>query len=231
MIDALRAVLVERGRHFLTDEELELVRAGALDERTARVMLSLELSTDGGQLAAAFGALRSLLPPAAPPTVADARALADRLGLRQVILATWDGREAHLVSYGRTPEDAAQAAGGSVRIQAALGWPDAAAKNPPRVQDLLDRIAELEARLAGQEAARHHEVFAVPATVGGEPAGWRVFADHEPARAWCSSPGAAGEPSPAGAVRTAWCSARVLAAVEAAAAGLPVGSLEDLLHP
>ena len=67
-------------------------------------------------------------------------------GCSQVIVAAWDGQLTHIATYGVSVEDCAQAALGGNRIKQALGWPKDLNAEPPRVQRLLDRIAELEAR-------------------------------------------------------------------------------------
>jgi hypothetical protein len=58
--------------------------------------------------------------------IARAKEIAERHDLDQVILVAWskkDGRT-HVVTYGRSLEDSAQAAEGGNRVKRALGWPE-----------------------------------------------------------------------------------------------------------
>lgn len=73
-----------------------------------------------------------------------AREVAKANGLRQVILCAWDGKQTHIVTYGVTAEDCAQAAQGGNYIKAALGWPKDLNAEPKRVLALQRRIDELE---------------------------------------------------------------------------------------
>lgn len=80
--------------------------------------------------------------------IAAARALASEQGLTQVILAAWDGRRTHIVTYGVSVTDCDQAALGGEKIKAALGWPAAANVLPSRVAALQRRVQRLEAAIA-----------------------------------------------------------------------------------
>jgi hypothetical protein len=79
--------------------------------------------------------------------IRDAKIIADANGCTQVIIAAWDGKNTHIVTYGKTVEDCAQAAAGGNLIKKTLGWPKDLNAEPKRVQKLLDRIAELEAKI------------------------------------------------------------------------------------
>lgn len=72
----------------------------------------------------------------------------------QVIIAAWDGKRTHIITYGESVDDCAQAALGGNKIKAALGWPKNLNAEPRRVQVLKDRIKELEERLAWLD--EHH---------------------------------------------------------------------------
>lgn len=76
--------------------------------------------------------------------ITDAKALAKKHSLRQVILLAWDGERTHVVTYGSTQEDCAQAAAGGNKVKAALGWPESLQAEPAVVQRLKARVAELE---------------------------------------------------------------------------------------
>lgn len=55
-----------------------------------------------------------------------AKSIAEEFGQAQVIVVTWDsvvGRT-HVVTFGKTLKDGAQAAEGGNRVKRALGWPD-----------------------------------------------------------------------------------------------------------
>ena len=54
-----------------------------------------------------------------------AKRIAKEFGQRQVILGTWDGSTARVVTYGQTVAECDQAAQGGDRVKAALGWPEA----------------------------------------------------------------------------------------------------------
>lgn len=65
---------------------------------------------------------------------------------RQVILLAWDGELTHIVTYGKSIEDCAQAAEGGNRLKQAWGWPECN-DQPSRVKKLEKEIAELRKRL------------------------------------------------------------------------------------
>jgi hypothetical protein len=52
--------------------------------------------------------------------------ISKRFSQDQVVLVTWDkaNNRTHVVTYGRTTEDCAQAAQGGNFVKKALGWPD-----------------------------------------------------------------------------------------------------------
>jgi hypothetical protein len=54
----------------------------------------------------------------------DAKQIAAKHGLRQVIIVAWDGDATHVVTYGQSLEDCKQAAQGGNFVKKALGWPD-----------------------------------------------------------------------------------------------------------
>ena len=75
--------------------------------------------------------------------VAVAQEIADRFGLKQVIIMTWDGETQRCVTYGASVVDADQAALGGDRIKQALGWPEQTMGHlPPRVQDIQLQLQE-----------------------------------------------------------------------------------------
>ena len=68
--------------------------------------------------------------------------------VRQVILIAWDGDNTHVVTWGRSVEDCAQAAHGGNLAKRQFGWPEELCKDEPnRVKKLRNRIAELEEQL------------------------------------------------------------------------------------
>lgn len=76
-----------------------------------------------------------------------AREVARENGLRQVILCAWDGERTHVVTYGVSTEDCAQAALGGNKIKDALGWPTDLRAEPSRVRGLMGEIEKLTARV------------------------------------------------------------------------------------
>jgi hypothetical protein len=58
--------------------------------------------------------------------IARAKEIAERHDLDQVILVAWSRRDGttHVVTFGRSIEDCAQAAEGGNRVKRALGWPE-----------------------------------------------------------------------------------------------------------
>jgi hypothetical protein len=75
------------------------------------------------------------------------RDLARQLSQRQAILLCWDGSCSHVVTWGQTTEDCAQAAEGGNRIKDLLGWPETLHAWPSRVRRLQERISQLEIML------------------------------------------------------------------------------------
>lgn len=76
-----------------------------------------------------------------------AKQVADEFDLKQVILLAWDGERTHIVTYGKTADDCAQAAAGGNMLKAKWGWPECN-DQPSRVRVLENRVKELEAQLS-----------------------------------------------------------------------------------
>jgi NAD(P)-dependent dehydrogenase (short-subunit alcohol dehydrogenase family) len=85
-----------------------------------------------------------------------AKKFAEEQGCTQVIIAAWDGERTHIVTYGKTVEDCAQAAEGGNKIKEALQWPKDLRAEPARVQALLDRIEKLEDALSSIDSLDSH---------------------------------------------------------------------------
>jgi hypothetical protein len=89
--------------------------------------------------------------------IKDAKDLAERRGLRQVILLAWDGERTHCVTYGVSVEDCDQAAQGGEKMKRVMGWPNWEAQ-PSRVKRLqaalerADRIISWMASYLGRMA-------------------------------------------------------------------------------
>jgi hypothetical protein len=77
-------------------------------------------------------------------SIDDAKRLSETSDLRQVIIFGWDGARTHVVTYGKSVVDSAQAAAGANVIKRGWEWPDDTIVEPERIQALHDRIAELE---------------------------------------------------------------------------------------
>jgi hypothetical protein len=84
--------------------------------------------------------------------ISAAKQVAKDQGLKQVILAAWDGELTHIVTYGVSVEDCDQAAQGGDRIKKALGWPDDANCLPSRVKALKAELTAARQRIAEQDA-------------------------------------------------------------------------------
>lgn len=74
--------------------------------------------------------------------IADAKHVAEKNDLKQVIIFGWDGNTQFLASYGKTQEDCDQAAQGSETLQKALNWPKVQAE-PSRVKKHRLRFEKL----------------------------------------------------------------------------------------
>ena len=79
--------------------------------------------------------------------ISAAQSLAELLDLRQVIIVAWDGEKSHVVTYGGSAADSANAAHGGNLVKRALGWPENLDTESPKVLALQARIAELEAQV------------------------------------------------------------------------------------
>lgn len=64
--------------------------------------------------------------------VAAAKRVADEFGQRQVVMVCWDGETTHVVTYGATVAECAQAAEGGNFVKRALGWPERLCNARPR---------------------------------------------------------------------------------------------------
>ena len=78
-----------------------------------------------------------------------AQRIAEEHNCSQVIVFAWDGKETHVVTYGKTVHDCDIAARGANAIKKGWGWPLKLLAKPSRVKTMEDRIKELEAQLAG----------------------------------------------------------------------------------
>jgi len=78
-----------------------------------------------------------------------AKEVAEKLGLRQVILVAWDGEATHVITYGETEEDCAQAAIGGNKIKRAIGFPEEMThEKPARVRRRERRRKNPDAEVA-----------------------------------------------------------------------------------
>jgi hypothetical protein len=83
--------------------------------------------------------------------VSAAKDVATKHDLRQVILLAWDGELTHVVTYGRSIDDCAQAAEGGNLLKRKWGWPECN-DQPSRVKRLEKQLAEAEAALKKAES-------------------------------------------------------------------------------
>jgi hypothetical protein len=68
-------------------------------------------------------------------------------GCRQVVVMAWDGSATHIVTYGATLEECAQAAIGGNKVKKALGWPESLMDDPAPVKALKKKVADLEKKV------------------------------------------------------------------------------------
>ena len=79
--------------------------------------------------------------------ISAAKKFCEEQDLRHVIICAWDGKLSHVVTYGRTIEDCAQAAEGGNRVKLLMGWPENLQAGPSRVKKMR---ASLRAEIAQQ---------------------------------------------------------------------------------
>ena len=82
--------------------------------------------------------------------VSAAKAVGEAHNCQQVILLAWDGKLTHVVTWGKTTEDCAQAATGGNLLKEKWGWPECN-DQPPRVRALERKILELQLRIDAYE--------------------------------------------------------------------------------
>jgi hypothetical protein len=83
--------------------------------------------------------------------IQDAKEIAHKRGLRQVILLAWDGAQSHVVTYGKSIEDCDQAAQGGEKMKKLMGWPNWEAQ-PSRVKRLTSALERAD-RIIGWMAS------------------------------------------------------------------------------
>lgn len=71
-----------------------------------------------------------------------AKDVSEAYSLRQVILLAWDGELTHVVTYGKSADDCAQAAAGGNILKQKWGWPECN-DQPSRVKKLEAEISKL----------------------------------------------------------------------------------------
>lgn len=76
-----------------------------------------------------------------------AKEFAKNHGLSHVIIMAYDGELNHVVTYGDTVENCAQAADFGNKLKDALGWPKCLHDQPSRVKALQKKVKKLEAIL------------------------------------------------------------------------------------
>jgi hypothetical protein len=79
--------------------------------------------------------------------ISAAKKFCEEQNLRHVIICAGDGKLSHVVTYGRTIEDCAQAGEGGNRVKLLLGWPLCLQSEPNRVKKLR---ASLRFRMANK---------------------------------------------------------------------------------
>ena len=83
-----------------------------------------------------------------------AKAIAKEYKLEQVVIVAWDGKRAHVVTYGTTIEACDQAAQCGNLVKKTLGFPDIMCHiDTSRVKKLKDRIKNLQKELKNYTSA------------------------------------------------------------------------------
>lgn len=73
--------------------------------------------------------------------ISAARRIAKEHDCRQVILLAWDGERTHIVTYGKSIDDCAQAAEGGNILKTKWGWPELN-DQPSRVKKLQRELKD-----------------------------------------------------------------------------------------
>ena len=85
--------------------------------------------------------------------ISAARELAEKYGLCQVIIWTWDHKTQQVITYGKTLEDCDQAAKGGNVVKQSAGWPlNECDAEPSRVKKMKAEIKALKQKVADLEA-------------------------------------------------------------------------------
>lgn len=75
--------------------------------------------------------------------ISAAKSIADKYGCRQVIVLAFDPKgRTHIITYGKTADDCAQAAEGGNILKQKWGWPECN-DQPSRVKKLEAKVEEL----------------------------------------------------------------------------------------
>jgi hypothetical protein len=98
--------------------------------------------------------------------VSAAKDVARKHNCRQVIVLAWDGELTHIVTYGQSVEDCAQAATGGNLLKEKWGWPECN-DQPSRVLRLKQLLDEATVLIRGTDAFnREPEASRVRAFLG-----------------------------------------------------------------
>lgn len=85
------------------------------------------------------------------------KAFAKELNLTHLIILAHDGKLSHIVSYGKTTEQAGQAADFANKLKDAVGWPKSLHTQPSRVKRLQNNIEKLKRKLKAIELLQINE--------------------------------------------------------------------------
>lgn len=73
----------------------------------------------------------------------DAKQFGKDHNLKQVIIFGWDGEQTHVVTWGKSIKDCAQAAEGANKIKTNWGWPEEMIAEPARVTELKRKLENM----------------------------------------------------------------------------------------
>ncbi len=74
--------------------------------------------------------------------------VAKQYDCNQVIILAWDGENTHVITYGNSLEESAQATAGGNRLKRALGWPETLCNTIPyRIRKMKETIKFLTEQL------------------------------------------------------------------------------------
>lgn len=100
--------------------------------------------------------------------ISAAKKVAEEQNCRQVILLAWDGELTHIVTYGKTADDCAQAATGGNLLKEKWGWPECN-DQPSRVKKLQSELSTLRGAAEEMESSLKLAISNLDGHTGQDP--------------------------------------------------------------